>query len=520
MADGKMHMTDHPTEFRLIENRYRPFVWSGGKYIEVAFAPLGPSQAAFLSLQEEEVLYGGTRANGKTLCLLMSFAMHVNRNWGAAWKGVLLRGTVPMFVEIKALAEEWFPRVAPGCKYNEQKSIWQFPGGESLAFRPFDQPSDFNNFLGHSYTWIGIEELTLWPNDKILKSMATVLRSTVPDIPLQIRMTTNPYSIGHNWVQARYRLHDVPGRILWPAISDSMDDLGHLEPPRRYVHGHIHENTLIMKTNPGYLETLRAATADNESKFNAWVMGSWDIVAGGLIDDLWGKYKSYVLIDDFEPPENWKLFRTYDHGSGSPGVVQYYALSDGSDFTFPNGKVRSSQRGDLYHIGEIYTWNGRPNEGLRLLPGEIARRIISYEKLRGWFNANGKSRVKPGPADTAIFADEDGRPSIAEDFASAGVHWTNEKNLKQPGSRIQGWNQLRKRIKAAAPIDRFREEAGLFVVHSQCPNWVRTVPTLARDEKQIDDAAPNQEDHCGDATRYALRAEILSGPSITSRRIG
>lgn len=507
-------------EFRLVDGHYRPFIQSGGKLIEASFAPMSGSQEVFLSLGEREVLYGGTRANGKTLSLLVSFAMHVNRGWGSSWRGVLLRNEMPMFAEIRALADEWLPRITPGAIFNSQKNLWEFPAGELLYFRPFDQPSDYNSFHGHSYSWIGIEELTLWSTDKVVTSMHTVLRSTVPGIPLQMRATTNPYGVGHNWVQMRYRLHDVPGRILWPAISDSMDDAGHREPPRRYVHGHIAENTLIMLTNPSYLDSLKASTADNESKFNAYVNGSWEITAGGILDDLWQSYRGDVLVDEFDVPFTYKMFRAYDHGSGKPGVVQYFAVSDGSDLEFPNGKIRSTIPGDLFHIGEIYLWNGRPDEGLKLLPSEIASRIKAYEIMRGWIGNNGKSRVKPGAADTSIFDSGDGRPSIAEDFAKAKIFWEEVKGLKAPGSRVQGWQQLRKRIKSTRRVNGIRETPGLFVVGDRCPQWLRTVPPLQRSDKNIDDVeSEKQEDHCGDCTRYALYSQILSGPSVKFSRV-
>ena len=79
---------------------------------------------------------------------------------------------------------------------------------------------------------------------------------------------------------------------------------------------------------------------------------------------------------------------------------------------------------------------------------------------------------------------------------------TFERADKKPGSRKQGWQQLRKYLSnVEAKPGSAREEPGLFV-WSTCVHWLRTVPTLPRDEKDMDDVDSASEDHCGDETRY------------------
>jgi hypothetical protein len=206
-----------------------------------------------------------------------------------------------------------------------------------------------------------------------------------------------------------------------------------------------------------------------------------------------------------------EIFRAYDHGSSKPYAAIWLARANGDDLLFCDGTVRSTINGDLFLCGELYGHTGKANEGLRLPIVEIARRIKAYEARRGW-----TGRAKPGPADSSIFDDDGSRPSIASDFERAGVVW--EKADKGPGSRIQGWEQLRKRLIATKRINGIREEAGLFVVGEECPQWLRTVPSLPRDEKNPDDVDTDAEDHLGDCTRYALRFD--SRPAFSSRRIG
>ena len=59
-----------------------------------------------------------------------------------------------------------------------------------------------------------------------------------------------------------------------------------------------------------------------------------------------------------------------------------------------------------------------------------------------------------------------------------------------------------------------REHAGIFAL-SCCEQWVETVPTLPRSEKDPDDVLTEAEDHMGDATRY----RILQKKKVSGQRL-
>lgn len=50
-----------------------------------------------------------------------------------------------------------------------------------------------------------------------------------------------------------------------------------------------------------------------------------------------------------------------------------------------------------------------------------------------------------------------------------------------------------------------REFPGLFVTDRCVDGFLRTVPNIARDEKNLDRPAANAEDHACDETRYRVR---------------
>jgi len=465
--------------------------------IEATWAPQAGSQELFLSCPVFEVLYEGNRGPGKTDALLMDFVQHVEKGFGSEWVGILFRKTYKQLEDVISKSKKWFPLMFPSAKFNESKLVWSFKDGERLFFRHFESPSDYWNYHGHAYPWIGWEELTTWADDKCYKAMFSCARSTAVGVPIFIRSTTNPYGIGHNWVKSRWKLPVNSGRLHGPLITDSKDIQGNPEPPRIAIHAHLSENKILLHSNPDYMDRIRAA-ARNKSELEAWLHGSWDIVAGGMFDDVWFDVKDKAVVPTFQVPSSWYIDRSFDWGSTRPFSVGWWAVSDGSDLQFPNGRVISTVKGDLFRIAEWYGWNGSPNEGLKITAKEIARGIKDKEKQLGI-----SKRVSPGPADSSIFDEENGN-CIATDFEDEGVYW--ERADKSPGSRKQGWEQLRKRLKATYNDGLPREEAGIFICEN-CENWTRTVPALPRDDKDLDDVDSKAEDHIADETRYRVRYE-------------
>ena len=532
-------------KFKRIGTEYVPFVRDVyGNLKQVVWAPQPGSAVFFLADPTIEVLYEGTRGCGKTDALLMDFCQEVGKGWGAAWVGILFRQTHPQLRDIIEKSKKWIKRFWPDAIYNEVKTMWEWPGGERLYFAHFDVRSDYDNYHGHSYPWIGWEELTNWPAPDCYKSMFSCSRSTAKGMPRKIRSTTNPYGVGHNWVKARWQL-PISGPLgadgkkvtVGPLIVGSKDEAGNTEPPRRAIHGYLDENVLLLHADPDYKGRIKTS-ARNSSELAAWLDGSWDIVAGGMFDDIWGEYRDAIIVDPFDVPPGWRIYRAYDHGSSKPFSVGWYARSDGTDLklrdkinsdgTVTKGRSRATVRGDLFRIHEWYGWRGQPNEGSRMLVADISRGIIEREIKWGLRDRDAQwTRVSRGPADSQIFDDNTNGSdiSIASDFEKPvmlngvkhrGIFW--ERADKGPGSREQGWEQIRKRMKASKrPPGGYREIPGLFVT-SNCVQWLRCVPVLPRDEIKIDDVDDESEDHNGDETRYMLRFD--SAPGMKTGRVG
>ena len=461
----------------------------------VIWTPQPGSQRLFLSCPVFECLYEGTRGPGKTDALLMDFLQHVGVGLGPDWRGVLFRRSHPELSDVIAKSQKWFRQIAHGAEYNKVEKTWTFPDGEQLLLRHIRTVDDYWSFHGHAYPWIGWEELTNWPDDAAYRKMMSCCRSSNPTVPRKYRATCNPYGVGHNWVKRRWRLPGHRGVV----IRDGVDSEGSAEPARVAIHGSIHENRVLLDADPGYISRLRAS-ARNPSEMKAWIYGDWDVVAGGMLDDVWDPRRH--VLDPFPVPRSWRVDRSFDWGSARPFSVGWWAESDGTTVDLGGGRALPTVRGDLFRVAEWYGCDQRePNTGLRMPARDVARGILSREedmRARGLISRP----ISPGPADTSIFDSDPGVPSVAQDMARLGVAW--ERADKSAGSRHQGWQQLRQRLQASlAPAP--REAPGLFVFRT-CHSWLSLVPVLPRDDKDLDDVDTDAEDHLGDETRYRVRA--------------
>lgn len=451
----------------------------------VIWQPHDGSQTLFLTCPVFECLYEGTRGPGKTDALLMDFAQHVGQ-FGEAWRGILFREEYKELADVVSKSKKWFRQIFPAARFLESKSDykWVWPTGEELLFRAGKKEDDYWNYHGHEYPWIGFEELTKWSSPAFYLAMHSTCRSSSPGMPRKIRATCNPYGKGHNWVKARFvNPSPIPGQI----IRDGRRD-------RVRIHGTIWENPVLLENDPDYLHTLLDIGEPNRRK--AWLDGSWDITSGGMFDDLWDS-RMHVL-PRFKIPASWRTDRSFDWGSAKPFSVGWWAESDGTPAII-DGKQRTFARGSVFRIFEWYGYNGERNVGLKIVDSEIAKGINEREQsliANGWV----ARKPRPGPADSSIFDEKNG-DSTARQMEKHGIRW--EKADKSPGSRIRGWEVMRRMLKAS--VEYPKEEPSLYVFEN-CTQFIETVPTIPRDEKDPDDVDTDAEDHIADEVRYRVTA--------------
>lgn len=439
----------------------------------------------FLACPIFEVLLSGNRGGGKTDALLMDYAQHVGNGFGAAWRGILFRREYKELADVVSKSKQWFPRMFPGCRFLESQGDfkWKFSDGEELLFRTAKKADDYHSYHGHSYPWIGWEELTNWGSPDLYEMMKSVCRSATPGMPRKYRATTNPAGPGHGWVKKRF----IDPAPYGTPIRDKVGMI------RVAIESKRSENRIFLASDPNY-EAILAANS-NESQRRAWVDGSWDITSGGMFDDIWDR--NIHVLPYFKVPPSWYIDRSFDWGSSTPFAVIWWAESDGTDLELSNGTKMPTIRGDLFAVAEWYGWNGNPNQGLRMLATDIAKGIVKREEDLGI-----RSRVRPGPADNQIMQRTNGM-CIADDMRTLGVSWVESD--KSAGSRIAGWEAIRNRLANAKPEKPGlpRERPGLFLSAS-CVKGIEQLSSTARSDKEPDEIHESAEDHWLDACRYRV----------------
>lgn len=465
---------------------------------------------------------------------LMRFRRNVGQGYGRYWRGIIFDREYKNLDDLVSKSMRWFPEFKDGARFMSSKADyrWVWPTGEELLFRAIKKDTDYWGYHGQEFPFIGWNELTKYPNDNLFESMMSCNRSSflpmehpqyygddptphyLDELPLEIFITTNPHGAGHNWVKKRFITPGKPGQIVRRVVNvfnprtQQREDIAKTQ---THIFGSYRENRYL---SPQYVAELESITDPNKRR--AWLFGDWDIVAGGMFDDVWDQ--NIHVIEPFDIPSNWRIDRSYDHGESRPFSVGWWAESDGSDVKLSDGRWMSTVKGDLFRIDEWYGWTGKPNQGLRLLSIDIAAGIVEREVQAGIYN-----RVVPGPADNSIWDVENGN-SIAADMAKPvkingkrykGVQW--HRSDKAKGSRTAGWKQLRQYLKDALPILRKdengkeiilpREKPGMFIFNT-CKMFAELFPVAPRDETNPDDIDTDSEDHICDEARYkALSTE-------------
>lgn len=442
----------------------------------------GPQRLAMKCRFVDELFYGGARGGGKTDFAVGDWADHA-AEFGAFAKGILFRKSYDELEEVVERTSQLYPKL--GAHYNISKRMWVFPNGAKLWLRYLKRDKDAEKYQGRSFTWMCIEEITNFPSPAPIDKLKGTLRSA-HGVRCRWIATGNPGGPGHNWVKGRFISPMRPYEIFTDPRTNRT---------RIFIPSKLEDNKLLMRSDPTYVDRLR--DAGPAWLVQAWLSGNWDIVAGGMFDDVWDRDK--LVLPSVEIPKHWPIYRSFDWGSTKPFSVGYHARLPG-DESFLGRIFKKNTR------IRVFEWYGckkdEPNTGLKMLATEIAEQGLQQERLWGI-----ASQIRTGPADPSIFTEENGS-CIAKDMAQKKMIFLPADT--RPGSRKTGWETYRKMLKAGLKTP--YEEPGYFVM-DRCLDYIRTVPVLPRDERMPDDVDSNSEDHIGDESRY----DITWNPPVSSQ---
>jgi len=441
------------------------------------WAPQPGPQTDLVTCPVFEIFYGGARGGGKTEASIGDWFLHAGK-YGEHASGLFVRRKLTQLSDAIKRFRRYGNKI--GASWHDQKKTLTMPNGAVLKFAYLERDEDAEEYQGHEYTRIYVEEATNFPfPDPIMKLKGACRSST--GVPCGMRLTGNPGGPGHHWVKARYIDPDPKGYkvITTKELIEIADDLT-VETfiDRVFIPAKLKDNRKLLENDPGYVQRLRET--GSAALVKAWLEGDWNGVDGTFFSEF--DESKHVLSGKLVLPRHWTKFRAMDWGSAAPFSIGWYAVSDGEIL---------APRGALIKYSEWYGWNGQPNKGLKMSADAVARGILNREKDMG-------EKISYGIADPSIFS-TNGGPSIAEMMMVAGCGWLRGDNARQAG-----WEQMRKRLAA---------EPALLLFHDSCEHTIRTLPYLQHDDKNPEDLDTDAEDHAVDETRYAA----MSRPAIKDK---
>lgn len=461
---------------------------------------LQPKQGEAFFSTATEILYGGAAGGGKSHLMRVAAIF-----WCLEIPGLqvyIFRRKLPDLFKNHMEGPTAFPVLLAQAIdekiawINYSKNFIAFSNGSKIHLCHCQHDTDVYNYHGAEIHVLLMDELTTF-SEFVYRYLRGRVRLGGLKVPGKYRGLfprilngSNPGNVGHNWVKFTFIDGAAPMQIRQ---VDSKE--GGMR--RQYIPAKLSDNRALTENDPEYDQRLEGL--GDPELVRAMREGDWDIVAGGMFDDLWRR--PIHVIEPFEIPSSWRIDRSFDWGSSAPFSVGWWAETDGTKA--PNG--RTYPRGTIFRIFEWYGWSGKPNEGCKLLAVDIAKGIAEREN-------NWKIKTRPGPADSSIFDTENG-VCIADDMAKAGVKWTEAD--KSPGSRKNGAERIRKYLKASLKFP--MEEPGLFIF-DRCIHFIRTVPVLPRDQKNRDDVDSDAEDHVYDESRYRISQPKREVKTSTFRR--
>lgn len=185
-------------------------------------------QQQWIELDVLESCYGGAAGGGKTDALLASSLRFVDH---PSYAALILRRTYPDLALPGAVMDRshaWLDDTR--ATWNDRDKCWTFPSGARLQFGFCDSENDLSRYKSAEFQFVGIDELTEWPERWATFLFSRLRRLEGSRIPLRFRSATNPDGIGSSWVRERYGLPEgksVPipvwksaHRVFWPARAE------------------------------------------------------------------------------------------------------------------------------------------------------------------------------------------------------------------------------------------------------------------------------------------------------------
>lgn len=417
--------------------------------IDIRLSPPSEKQKLFLLSEHTYTAFGGARGGGKS--------------WAVRTKAILLALNYPgikLMIVRRTYSELRANHITELCRltadiaeYSESKKELHFENGSVLRFAACRNVADLDKFQGLEADVVFIDEATQFTREMFDRIRACV--RGVNSHPKRIYLTCNPGGVGHQWVKELF--------------IDKKEN----EKDYHFIKSLVTDNKILLESDPEYINKLRALPAKLR---RAWLDGDWNIFEGQFFEEFrddpahYGDRLFTHVIEPFEIPRDWVIYRSFDFGYSRPFSCDWWAID---------------YEGRAYLILQLYGCTD-PNVGIKWPPDKIFSEIHRIESEHRWLR--GKQ----------IFGVAD--PSIWDASRGEAIIEAADRNFVffQPGDnkRLPGWMQIHYRMAF--------DSGGKPMVYffNTCRHAIRTIPLLNYSESSPEDLDTSQEDHFADSMRY------------------
>lgn len=324
-----------------------------------------------------------------------------------------------------------------------------------VEFGYCDNEKDVFRYQGAEYDTIRFDELTHFTEQQYIYLISRLRGAN--SYPKQIKSSTNPGGVGHEWVKSRFISCSVAGKEF-KANNGT----------RIFLPSKVQDNKFLLEADPDYIKRLENLS---EKDKKALLYGDWDIFDGQYFAEF---KRELHTCKPFEIKEYWDRYVTIDYGMDMLAVLW----------------IAVDTVGKAYVYRELYEGkdNGKGENGQGHIVSEAVKRIKEF---------NGNDNIKYYLAPPDLFnRNRDTGKSTAEIFMANGISL-----FKTSSNRVNGWRAVREYLKPYKG-EQGETTAGI-VIFENCVNLIRCLPAVQFDDKNPEDVAdqPHEITHICDALR-------------------
>jgi hypothetical protein len=377
---------------------------------------------------------------------------------------------------------------------------WWFENGSIIEFGYMSREEHASQFLSAEYDLEWYDESTQLPS-KAITMVTGRLRTTAAKAKLGSRphalFTTNPGDISHEWHKEVFIDPTEYGKwiVVYDISEGFMDTEGRLDWEKAKVHDLVpmprtvaEAEAFSLTTDPArhlsvgfvpfgaldnpYLDAsvMRGLNALPEMERRQKRDGDWDAFTGRYFTEFGS---AHIREPAFIDP-GWDHGIGIDHGYAAPFAAIYGAW-DGD--------------GNCWIYDEVYE--------TRLTPPQQAEAVKDKLIIVDAKGRTRKQRTRTPVADPSVFNSKGEGLSIAQQWASAGLHTIAANN-----SRIDGWLNVREYLRI--PMEGSDVGEPKLFISPACQHLIREFRNARQDSRRPDDVDTTGSDHALDACRYLL----------------